>query len=79
MWCLLSLILAFLCMFSIVTSQFNLSEFAMLLGFLSYLSSMRLDVAGAKDFLILIALLRVPSFTMCSKRDTPKPLLAFGI
>ena len=43
----------------------------MLLSFLSYFSSMRLDVVGSKEFLILIALLRVPSLTVCSKRDAP--------
>jgi hypothetical protein len=39
----------------------------------------RLETAGSMEFLILVALLRVPRFTKCSNLGNPNPPLFLGV
>ena len=53
--------------------QLILRKLAITLNFLSHSSSIRLEIAGSIEFIILVALFRVPSFKTCSNLGNPCP------
>ena len=62
-----------LSIFSKVAGQLIRKELAVCFSFLLAASSIRQAPAGSIELAIFIALLRVPSLTICSNLGTPRP------